>query len=91
MKFLIGVLILLFFVTTLGFSELAFANTCNITFEEPTPDLNRESQIEYLNNAQFVESSNYFFEGQRRPQDMRSWDEFGQYRESSEFEYNQNF
>jgi hypothetical protein len=45
--FLIGILILLFVLTTLGFSGTAFAATCERCFDTDTPEYARDSDYEY--------------------------------------------
>lgn len=88
-NFLIGILILLFILTTLGFSETAFANTCEVFFD--SPEYSRENE-EYSQSgsSEFIHStSGHYIEGQRRDS-FESQDEFS-HSPNTEFDYNDSF
>lgn len=92
MKFLISILILLFVLTTLGFSGIAYAATsCEVSYFENSPYERETYEDASRYEVEFINSQTaYFNEGQRRIRDERQWEEFTD-RVDNEFNYNDNF
>ncbi len=94
MKFLIGVLILLFVLTTIGFSQIAYAQDCTAVFEDHSATSFYEARV-YESREGWNEfntsRSPYFLEPRERIQNDRDWNEFETPRNDNEFHINDNF
>lgn len=76
MKLLIGILILLFVLTTISFSDVAYANQCDRVFED-SPEYSREiTESEYSDATFNQHHTSQYFEAPSRAQDENSWYEF---------------
>lgn len=87
MKILIGILILLFVLTTIGFSGIAYAQgaSCAQTFEQV-------AYVDYeAEEAYQQQKSGHFLERREQYRDDRSWNEFSSERSENEFHYDNNF
>lgn len=89
MKLLIGILILLFVLTTVGFYDVAYAATaCERTFEELTPEREYEAlELEYYNH---MRRNSHFLETRQRDQ-FNPQDDFSNHQYESWDHYNINF
>ena len=75
MKLFIGILILLFALTTMGFSGVAYADQCESVF---TPDIyNEYGNYSYYDSRAESEGFPYFIENRERSQHYEDgWTEF---------------
>jgi hypothetical protein len=95
MNFLIGVLIFLLVLTTLGFSGKVFAQQCDVDFYEQNPDQNSDYYSPQYRETQDEESdsinskSGTFTEDQAYDYDQND-DEFDR-PQSNEFDYNNTY
>lgn len=87
MKVLLGILILLFVVLTMGFADVAYATRCGFFLDSPEY-IRSENSYDQRSNDQFNhESSGYYMENNRRGERFEDYYEYDS-RPQDEFNYN---
>jgi hypothetical protein len=93
MKFLIGILILLFVLTTIGFSGIAYAMECaNVFYSRVESPMEQESHTGWnefglYRMPQYLDSSHYT----PNTPNENNWNEFQSPRSENEFYYSETF